>query len=203
MLRRRLAAIATALGAACGGGTTAPSSEVAYDFSFTDPVGDTTVATTNPRGVAAPDLRKISGTIDRDNATIRLEFASSVSRWSGAGADALDGFINFDLDESMTGQVDQTRGIGVDAYVDLRDDGSGNVALVNLAAGKITLLPGTWDGNAFQVKIPRPLLIKGRDNDNKFYLAVFTAGRDRRPNGDEAPDTDRFVVEPPIKSTTP
>lgn len=203
MNRGRLAVLAAVLGAACGSGTTAPASEVSYDFSFADPAGDTTIATANPRGVPAPDLLTVAGTVGRDQVTVRLEFAASVSRWSDGGTDALDGFINFDLDESSTGRPSQGRGIGIDAFVDLRDNGSGRVALVNLAAGKITLLSGTWGGSAFEVKIPRNLLVRGQDNDNKFYLTVETGGRDRRPNGDEAPNTGHFVLEPPVPAKTP
>lgn len=202
MNRGRLAVFAAVLGAACGGGTTAPASEVSYDFSFPDPAGDTTIATANPRGVPAPDLLTVAGTVARDQVTVRLEFAGSVSRWSDGGADALDGFIDFDLDQNNnTGRPN--RDIGVDAFVDLRDNGSGRVALVNLAAGKITLLSGTWGGSAFEVKIPRNLLVRGQDNDNKFSLTVETGGRDRRPNGDEAPNTGHFVVEPPVPAKTP
>jgi len=195
VIRRWLAAAAAGAGFACGGGSTAPTGEVAYDFSFADPAADTVAATANPRAVTAPDLLTVSGTVDRDQVTVRLEFASGVSRWSEAGPGALDGFINFDLDKSSTGTP--VGDIGVDAYVDLRDNGAGRVGFVNVGTGQLTLLDGTWDGTAFVIKIPRQLLVHGTDNDNKFYMTVQVGGRDRKPDADVAPNTGHLVVDPP------
>ncbi len=202
MLRGGLAVTAAVLWLGCGGGTTAPASEVAYDFSFADPAGDTTAATANPGAVPAADLLVVSGTVDRDQVTIHLEFGSAVSRWSDAAPDALDGFIDFDLDQNG-GTGTQVRDLGVDAFVDLRDNGSGLVAFVNRSTGKISLLPGRWDGTTFEVKVPRAELFFGADNDNKFSLLVETGGRGRRPDGDDAPNTGHFRVQPPAVPAVP
>lgn len=202
MFRGWLAVVTAVLGLGCGGGTTAPASEVSYDFSFADPKGDTTAATENPGAVAAPDLLIVSGTVDRDQVTLHLEFGSSVSRWSDRAPDGLDGFLDFDLDQN-SGTGTQVGDIGADAFVDLRDNGSGRVAFVNRSTGTITLLAGRWDGATFEVKIPRGQLVLGTDNDNKFSLRVETGGRSRRPNGDDAPNTGHYRVEPPATPAVP
>lgn len=195
MVSRWLVALAAGAALACGNGSTAPTGETSFDFSLDDPKGDTVAATANPRNAAAPDLLTVSGTVDRDQVTIRLAFGADVGRWSDAGPGALDGFVNFDLDQSGTGTV--VGDLGVDAYVDLRDNGSGRVGFVNLSTGVITLLDGSWDGPVFSVAIPRKLLVRATDNDNKFFLTVEVGGRDRQPDGDVAPNTGHLVVAPP------
>jgi hypothetical protein len=188
-----------ALLAGCGGGTTAPGTETAYDFAFPDPAADTVVATANPSDAKALDLLNVSGHVDANNVTVTLEFAEPVSPWSDGRLDALDGFLDFDLDQSTsTGSRDDTHDIGIDAYVDLRDDGSGRLALVNLSTRKIDLLDGKWSGTTFEVTIPRKLLVRASDTDNKMFLAVDVTARGRKPNTDSAPDTGHLILTPPV-----
>lgn len=201
MLRAGLAGVAVALVlAGCGGDPTGSATETPYDFSFDDPKGDTTVATVNPDSVAAIDLVTVSGRVDADQIELILEFAEPVSRWSGGGANALDGFVFFDTDQSTgTGRASggNPTTAGAEFYLDLRDDGSGRLGLVNFGKKTITVLSPTFDGTRLEIRIPRALLATTSDTDNKLNLAVEIGVRGRAPVTDRGGNGVAYELEPP------
>ena len=199
MVRAVLAGAVGLLLLACGSNPTGVA-ETAYDFTFTDPAGDTTVATANPDLVRGTDLIGVSGRVDEQEIHLVLEFAQSVSRWSEGGTDALDGIVYFDIDRSTgTGRPDgQPQTVGAEFYLDLRDNGFGKVALVDYLKRKIHVLGATFSGTRFEVTIPRALLETTSDADNRLNLSVLLAGRNRLPLVvDRGADDAAYQLEPP------
>jgi len=201
VLRAGLAAAVVALVlAGCGSDPTGSAGETPYDFSFDDPVGDTTVATANPDSVAAIDLVGVSGRVDADRIELILEFAEPVSRWSDGGGNALDGFVFFDTDQA-TGTGKASGGTpattGAEFYLDLRDDGSGRLGLVNFGKKTISVLTPTFSGTRLEIRIPRAQLATTSDTDAKLNVAVEIGVRGRAPVSDRGGNGAAYVLEPP------
>lgn len=200
-MRRRVlaAAIGVAAAVGCGGGVTA-GSEDPYDFQFDDPPGDTTAAVTNPDSVRAIDLIGVSGRVDGSRLRLVLTFAEPVTRWSDGAANGLDGFVYFDVDRtSGTGRRNRVppQVVGGDFYLDLRDDGSGRIGLVDVLRRRITVLTPRFSGTTFEVDIPRSAISTASDSDNILHLLVEIDARNRTPVGDVGPDADFYLLEPP------
>jgi len=191
----RAALVAMVLG--CGGGGTEPTDDAEFDFAFADPAGDTVAATTNPNQVRATDLLEITGRLDRQRLVLTLRFANPVTRWTDGGADALDGFVLFDSDtSSASGFANPAHGLGVDFYLDLRDDGFGKMAVVNFAKRRFERAEARFEDATVTVTIPRSFLTTDSDRDSWFRMAVDIAGRGRRPDVDASPTAGFHRIEP-------
>jgi hypothetical protein len=188
--------------AACGSTPTAPINDRApFDFSGDDPVGDTVAVTPLPPGAGpAVDLVAVSGHVGTDAITLNLDFAQPIAFWSAQAANSLDGFVDFDLDQNAsTGVADaaQSAGgsfdLGVELYLDLRDNGLGQIALVDAVKKSFVTVPATISGTRLTITIARTLL--GTD-DGQFDLGVLIGDRDR-PVTDFGPDTGHYTVAHP------
>jgi hypothetical protein len=197
----RLALVAAAcLIVACGdggGGVAPPVIEFrAYSFSFADSVGDP------PRGrpmATRNDVLSLAGTVDSTNLTITITFTAPVSFWTDQGSSALDGFLDLDLDENsatgIRGAAEQYGGsapLGAEFYLSLRDNGSGEIALVSLATGSFMLVPATIDGTRMHITIPRELL---DDPDGRFRMSLVV-GDAASPATDFVPNSGYLSVAP-------
>jgi hypothetical protein len=191
---RALVGFGLLLATACFGDDGGPT-ESPYSFAFTDAAGDT-VTTAGPTDPKAVDLVGVSGDVDDEEIHLVLTFAEAVAPWSEQAANSLDGFVYFDLDQASTGLVDVPRGMGIDSYLDLRDDGDGHLALVGVLNEIITLVPVSFDGAALTVTIPRSALRTPADADNRFFLAVEVGVRGRAAATDLGPDTDHYSLPP-------
>lgn len=178
----------------CGGGATGPGGDSPADFTFADPAADTAVAVANPNAVKAIDLITVSGSRSAKTLDLRLEFAEAISPWSDGAANGLDGFIYIDADQAPTGFPDPGHDMGVDFYVDLRDNGAGKVALVNVAKRTISTIKATITGTSFSVSLPTTLLAVTTDTSAALNLAVVVSGRGRLPVADSAPNAVRPIV---------
>ncbi len=201
MFRLLVGALLLGLAAGCGSDPTGATAEVAFDFAFEDPVGDTTAATANPNEVPAIDLVAVSGRVEAASVRVVLEFAEPISRWSDGLANGLDGFIHFDVDQNA-GTPSGTVAQGGEFYIDLRDNGFGKVGLVAVTARTITVLDATFEGNRFEVVVPRRALETSNDTDNRLDLLVRVGSRNRVPLTDRGPDgEDRYRLVPPGEET--
>lgn len=192
-----LAAAAAAALVACGSGLTAPGDDAEYDFAFADPAGDTVVATTNPGAVKASDLLEVAGRVDRKNLVVTLRFAEPVTRWTAGLPNALDGLLLMDTDTSAaTGFANSTHSLGVDFYLDLRDDGFGRLAVVNVAKRRFERGEIRFEDATVTITVPRNLLTSDTDIDARFRIAVDIVSRGRRPDVDASPATGFHRLEP-------
>jgi hypothetical protein len=186
----------------CGGGPAAPDDVTTpFDFSFTDPAGDTLPlpSGTTP-GPAAVDLVAVTGESGGERLRIVLEFGAAIAPWSAAAANSLDGFVDLDLDEQAASGI---RGaaeeagrqplIGVEYYVDLRDAAPHRVALVRTNTRTYTMVPVRFESDRATIEIPRDAL--GAD-DGQFLLSIVVGSRGR-PITDIAPDTRNYAVHRP------
>lgn len=182
----------------CGSNPTGPANEAPIDFTFADPVGDTVVATTNPGQVPGLDLVSVNGTLTRDELKLTLEFGSEITRWTDGLPNGLDGFVYFDVDEDTgTGFQDQARDLGVDFYLDLRDNGFGKVAVVEQAKRRFVLVSAKFEGTQFSVTIPRSAITLATDLKTDLLFGVDVSARGRKPIVDQAPDSGSVAIRPP------
>ncbi len=197
-MRRLGSTVGLALIVGCGSSPAGPGVEAPFDFELTDPAGDTTAATTNPAQAPGIDLLRISGTLSPKELSLTLEFGAEITRWSDGAPNGLDGFVYFDVDESTsTGFLDQARDLGVDFYLDLRDNGFGRLAVVEQVKRRFVLVPATFDGTRLAVKIPRSALTLPVDLAPDLRLAIDVSGRSRAPVVDRAPNSGSFPIRPP------
>jgi hypothetical protein len=183
--------------AACGSGPSGPDTETPIEFAFVDPAGDTVAATANPLAVAGLDLVGVSGVLSADELSLTLEFGSPVTPWSNGAANGLDGFVHFDIDQNVsTGFIDNAHQMGVDFYLDLRDNGFGRVAVVEHVKQQLVWISATFEGTRFSVTIPRSALTLTVDPASALGLAVDLSARDRVPVVDRAPDVGSYLIGP-------
>ncbi len=120
---------------ACGSEPTGlDRSRSIFQYSFSDPVGDTMPPPANV-SQRALDVRRISVGLTEDSIRLRVDFTGPIDRWSAMARNSIDGFIDFDFDDDATtgypsatqefGAVDAQ--MGVESYVSLRDDGNGHL----------------------------------------------------------------------------
>ncbi len=191
--------------AGCGGGPTGPGTPFApFDFAFSDPQGDTL-----PPGPGLPDeapaaidVVAVRGRVEQDRIVLTLEFAGPVAPWSAGASNSLDGFVDFDLDQSSTTgipgagtAVGSVPGLGVEFYLDLRDPRSGKVALVEPAGRRFALVSARFGGPTVTIEIPRREL--GSD-DGQFRMGLVV-GVPGRPITDVAPNTGNYTVVRPVE----
>jgi hypothetical protein len=188
--------------AACGSTPTAPINDRApFDFSFDDVQGDTLAVTPLPPDAGpAVDLIKVSGHVAADVITLDLDFAQPIAFWSARAPNSLDGFADFDLDQNQsTGIPDAAQAaggsfdLGVEFYLDLRDNGRGQIALVDATKKSFVSVPATISGSRLSVTIDRTLF---GTNDGQFDLGVLIGDRDRAVT-DFGPDTGHYSVVHP------
>ena len=181
------------------GGSVSPSADPTVEFSFPDPVADTAAATENAGAAKAIDLIRIGGQSSSTTLDLTLEFAEAVTPWSQGDKNGLDGFIYLDIDQNpATGFGDPGHGLGVDFYVDLRDNGSGRVAIVDVAKKHFVTAAAQFAGTSFSVSIPKAAVTLTADSLSAFNLATVIGVRGRKPIVDSAPNQVKsFVVPPP------
>jgi hypothetical protein len=190
--------------AACGGGVTAPSDDRApFDFSFVDPAGDTLLpAPSDPPGtIPRVDLIGVDGSVESNRIRLVLTFGAPVAPWSRAAPNSVDGFVDFDLDESpSTGTPAAAReamladpAIGAEFYLDLRDARSGRMALVNTRTRVFRLVSARFDDATVTIDIPRDAL----DPDDGEFLLSIVVGNRAHPVTDVAPNDLHYAVHAP------
>lgn len=179
----------------CGSSTEPVATGPDFDFAFTDPAGDT-VAVDTPT-VPALDAVSLEGSVSGSTVQIRIGFAGSITPWSKHQSNALDGYIDLDVDANIaTGiasAVGDETGMGVDYYVDLRDNGSGQVALINTQTRMYTMVTVTFSDTQVTVEVPRQLIV---DESVGFFVAAVVGTKDR-PITDILPNEDHYVVQRP------
>ncbi|MEM1179349.1 MAG: hypothetical protein AAGM22_13450 [Acidobacteriota bacterium] len=160
-----------------------------FKDSASDPTGDTFGA-----GTVQLDLVQITADVVGSDFVVALGFNGAISAPDSGQNNALDGYIDLDLDQDgTTGRVpwsDLLRldggatGMGNEAYVDLRTyDGSGNVELIEDASGtvlgRVALVLGT---SSAEVQIPLALLDGDRSADVAAIIGTLTEATDVAPN---------------------
>ncbi|MEO8451115.1 MAG: hypothetical protein ABI647_15055 [Gemmatimonadota bacterium] len=198
---RRLGLMVLATGGfACGGSdVTGPGD---FSFTFDDPIGDTASVQT---GTGAIDLVQLNGTVGPITLLFRLTFSRQVTPWSEHKTNALDGFLDLDLDRNpgtglsgaaLAGGGLDSLDLGADAYVDLRDNGHGQVGLLmpSTSGQALTLVSARFDGAHVTIEIPRTAL-KGFIADSLWAGAVV-GSRDLSIT-DIAPNTGHFEIGRP------
>ncbi len=197
----RLAALLATFGilTACSAGepTSPPGSEALFTFQFTEAAGDTINPSETSTG-RATDLVGISGQLESDYVVLTLQFSQSIQPWSSGAATALDGFVDFDMDENsatgIPGAVDEyggSSGVGAEAYLSLRDNGLGQLAVVNVMGQTFSTVAVTFAGTTMTARIPRAYLTK--PNSERFRVSAVLGNRDR-PATDFGPDEGYFLV---------
>ena len=133
-LRRFVPVLAVAM-VACDSEPTGPIGLPGdFQFSFSDPVGDTLPPPANVFQRAL-DVRALAVGLTGDSILVRVDFTGPISRWSQMALNSIDGFIDFDFDDDAStgypaateefGSVDAQ--MGVESYISLRDDGNGHL----------------------------------------------------------------------------
>ncbi|MEM6797412.1 MAG: hypothetical protein AAF725_25810 [Acidobacteriota bacterium] len=162
-----------------------------YKMAVSDPVGDTFGA-----GAVQLDLIDVSADAENGNLVVTLSFAGPVSAPDSGEANALDGFLDLDLDQDgTTGDVpwtdflrpdDGTTGMGNEAYVDYTtyDSATGTAEVVNdITEQVIGMAQVAFGGTTVVTTVPLATL---GDLDGALDLAVavgtFDEPTDIAPN---------------------
>lgn len=174
-----------------GGGTSGEA------FSFTDLTDD---LLPNADRDGAPDVLRLSGSVRADSIVVTLTFVDEITPWSGGAVNGLDGFVDFDTDEStnsgIPAAVDEYGGsanMGADWYVSLRDANGGNrVALVDAVSGESIAVPARFAARAITFTIPRSVM---DETDGTFRMAAVVGHRTSEAT-DFAPNAGHYRVAP-------
>lgn len=198
---RSIRVAVTAMGlVACGGTDFVGPGDFA--FTFDDPVGDTASVWTP---AVAVDLVGLNGTVGRTLLVFRLTFAGQVTPWSEHKPNSLDGFLDLDLDRepatglggaNLVGGGPDSLDLGVDAYVDLRDNGHGKVGLLvpGTRGQALTLVTARFAGAHVTIEIPRAAL--GGFNADSLWVGAVVGNREVSIT-DLAPDGGHFEIGRP------
>ena len=165
--------------------------------SAADPVGDTF-------GVGAEqlDLVQLSAEVVGSDFVVALGFHTAVAAPDSGQGNALDGYIDLDLDQDgTTGRVpwtdllradDGTTGMGNEAYVDLRPyDESGNVELIDDGDGSVLgRVPLVLGDTSARVLIPLDLLGGDRSIDVAAVVGPPAEATDIAPNDGSVASSD-------------
>ena len=162
---------------------------VIYDSTVSDPAGDTFGT-----GAVQPDLERLTAEVEGDELVIHMYFFNDVSAPDSGRIDAIDGFVDLDLDQDgSTGDVPWTdllrldggeTEMGNEAYVDLFSyDYNGNVELIDDTDDEVLgLVPLTFGQQSAQVRIPVALLGGDRTVNVAVILGTFAEATDVAPN---------------------
>jgi hypothetical protein len=181
---RRIAPILLLLLASCSSeptGLDGLSSE--FQYSFSDPVGDTLPP---PPNVFQPalDVRGMRIGLTADSIVVRVEFTGPISQWSSQALNSIDGFIDFDVDDNPAtgypaateefGAVDAQ--MGVEAYVSLRDDGMGHLMRRDGQATDWRPIPVEFGSSSFTLRFARSDV---GEADGVFRVSAMIGGTGR------------------------
>lgn len=202
-LRRQCAtrrALLTALVVAAGCAESTSSTDIAFQRSFSDPVGDTIAPGPNVFARAL-DVKTIRVGLTADSLFIRYEFTGPISFWSTGGPESIDGFVDLDLDDNATtggrSAVDEfgygVANIGTDFYVSLQDDRNGHAKMLDFATRTWRPMGITIAGNAFTLRIRRADL---GEADGVLSLSALVGGQLRLAT-DAVPNQGHFRVSIP------
>lgn len=200
--RSALLALSTFVFASCGGESIAPGVTTfeTFSFNFSEASGDTINPAASPTG-RATDLVGVSGQVDAVYVVITLTFAQPVQPWSSGAATALDGFVDFDMDENpatgIPGAVDEyggTSGVGAEAYLSLRDNGQHELAVVHVSGSTVHAVSAIYTGSTVTARIRREHLASFNvPPSERFRISAVVGNRDR-PATDFAPNSGYFRV---------
>ena len=162
-------------------GLAGPSST--YQFSFTDPVGDTMPPPPNVFQRAL-DVEALRVGLTSDSIFVRVEFTGSISPWSSQSLNSIDGFIDFDFDDNpSTGYLSATQEfggvdaqMGVEAYNSLRDDGQGHLLRRDGQAEDWRHVDVEFGGNSFVIRFARSDV---GESDGVFRVSAMVGGTGR------------------------
>ena len=195
--RSALCVALTVVAAGCGGEIVPPGAFRPFSFSYQEAAGDTINAEAGASG-RATDLVSMTGQLTGTHLELTLTFADGVEPWSSGLPNALDGFVDFDMDQNpatgLPGAVNEyggTSGVGSEAYLSLRDDGAGHIAIVKVADFTATPVSGTFTGKELHIMIPRSYLTS--PTAETIRVSAVVGNRDR-PATDFAPDSDYFEI---------
>lgn len=172
-----------------------------YKNVAADPVGDVFGV-----GAVQLDLGELSAEVVDDELLVTLGFFGSFSAPDSGQADALDGFIDLDLDQDgSTGDVPWTdflrgdggqTGMGNEAYVDLFSyDQDGKVEVVDDATESVLgLAQVTLTASAARIAIPLDLLGGDATVDVAAIVGTLAEPTDAAPNQGSVASSDSAAV---------
>ena len=183
-MMRRLLPIVGAVLTACSSDPTGPPGVTSrFQFSFSDPVGDTLPPPANVFQRAL-DVEAVRVGLTADSILVSVEFTSPISRWSSMALNSIDGFIDFDFDDNVTtgfpsaseefGGVDSQ--MGVESYVSLRDDGNGHLLRRDGQATDWREVNVEFEESRFTVKLARADV---GETDGVFRVSAMIGGTNR------------------------
>lgn len=175
-------------GGGLGGGGTAAR------FSFTDPAGDRLVGDDD---IGSPDIVQVSGSYDAEGLVLVLTFDAAVVPWSENQLNSLDGFVDFDLDESTATGIPAAgdgyganAGLGADYFLNLRDVGGTQMSLMRADGKQFSIVSARFEGRTVTVEVPRSAL----GNDEGGLRMSVVVGHPGSPATDLAPNEGHFTV---------
>jgi hypothetical protein len=183
LMTRRLSPIFLLLLAGCSAATEPVGLSSEFQYSFSDPVGDTLPPPPNIFQRAL-DARAIQVGLTADSIIIRVEFTDAISPWSHQTLNSIDGFIDLDIDDNpATGYPAATQEfagvdarMGVEAYISLRDDGMGHLMRRDGQATDWRSIPVEFADNSFTLRLARNDV--GED-DGVFRVSAMIGGAGR------------------------
>lgn len=183
-MTRRISPILLLILASC---SPAPTETVglssSFQYSFSDPVGDTLPPPPNVFQRAL-DARAIQVGLTADSIMVRVEFTGEISKWSSQALNSIDGFIDFDFDDNpATGYPSATQEfagvdarMGVEAYISLRDDGMGHLMRRDGQAADWRPVPVEYGSNSFTLRFARNDV---GEADGVFRVSAMIGGTGR------------------------
>lgn len=184
MLRKNRVIPALLLLAACSDTPFEPPGlSTGFQYSFTDPVGDTLPPPANVFNRAL-DVKGIDVGLTAESIFVRVEFTAPISRWSATALNSIDGFLDFDFDDNAsTGLPSATEeiggvsaGMGVESYVSLRDDGSGHLMRRVCDTEEWQSVPVQFAERSFTVRLARADV---GETDGAFRVSAMIGGTNR------------------------
>ena len=184
MTSRRLVPVLAAVLVACGSEPTGPITPVsAFQYSFSDPVGDTLPPPANVFQRAL-EVHALGVGLTDDSIFIRVDFTGPVSRWSQMALNSIDGFIDFDFDDNPAtgypaatqefGSVDAQ--MGVESYISLRDDGNGHMLRRDGQADQWANVNAAFGARSVTIRFARADV---GETDGVFRVSAMIGGTNR------------------------
>lgn len=160
-----------------------PRLSTGFQYSFSDPVGDTLPPPPNVFNRAL-DVEGLDVGLTAESIFVRIEFTAQISRWSAMALNSIDGFLDFDFDDNpSTGLPAATEEIGgvdaamgVESYVSLRDDGSGHLLRRVGDTEEWQAVPVQFSERSFTVRFARADV---GETDGAFRVSAMIGGTNR------------------------